>query len=178
MNLKNVKQRNVLLGIVVVIAIAAAGVVLLLTNKPADAKSGSGSAALNRHINSTLNDKGELVIPLSDITDNAGFFSVTVGSTPLEVLAVKAPDGTIRTAFNTCQVCFGSGKGYYVQEGDELVCQNCGNRFAMKDVQVTKGGCNPLPISEEDKTVSDTSITIHSDYLNEATQVFANWKNA
>ena len=36
-------------------------------------------------------------------------------STWLEVLAVKAPDGTIRTAFNTCQVCYGSGRGLYRQ---------------------------------------------------------------
>lgn len=178
MNVKNAKQRNILLGVLVVIAVAAAGIVLLLTNKPADTKAEAGNSALNRHISSTLNDKGDLVIPLSDITENAAFFSVTVGSTPLEVLAVKAPDGSIRTAFNTCQVCFGSGRGYYMQEGNELVCQNCGNRFAMKDVQVTKGGCNPLPIPDEDKTVSDTSITIHSDYLADATQVFANWKNA
>lgn len=38
---------------------------------------------------------------------------------------------TIRTAFNTCQVCYSSGRGYYVQEGNVLVCQNCGNRFGM-----------------------------------------------
>lgn len=29
----------------------------------------------------------------------------------------------IRTAFNTCQVCYSSGKGYYVQSGNVLVCQ-------------------------------------------------------
>jgi len=35
----------------------------------------------------------------------------------MEVLAVKAPDGTIRTAMNTCKICYDSGAGYYVQEG-------------------------------------------------------------
>jgi len=40
----------------------------------------------------------------------------------MEVLALKAKDRTIRTALNTCQVCYASGKGYYVQEGDVLVC--------------------------------------------------------
>ena len=172
------KRRNLLLPVLVIAAVAIAGIVLLMTNRPADSKAGSGNSALNRHISTTLNNKGELVLPLGDITDNAEFFSVTVNNVPLEVLAVKASDGSIRTAFNTCQVCFGSGKGYYVQEGKELVCQNCGNRFAMSDVQVAKGGCNPLPIPDEGKTVDSTSITIHNDYLAQATAAFANWKNA
>ena len=94
----------------------------------------------------------------------------------LEVLAVKAPDGTIRTAFNTCQVCYSSGKGYYVQQGNKLVCQNCGNKFAMGDIQVTKGGCNPVPIMPEDKVVTDTAITIPKATLSEAKVIFEKWK--
>jgi hypothetical protein len=76
----------------------------------------------------------DLVIPLSDITTTATFYPATVNGIDLEVLAVKAPDGTIRTAFNTCQVCYDSGRGYYKQSGDVLVCQNCGNRFPMSRV--------------------------------------------
>jgi uncharacterized membrane protein len=74
----------------------------------------------------------------------------------MEVLAVKAPDGTIRTAFNTCQVCFGSGRGYYKQEGKTLVCQNCGNRFSLDDVEKVRGGCNPVPILENEKQEDDS----------------------
>jgi uncharacterized membrane protein len=96
---------------------------------------------------------------------------VEIEGTKLEVIAVKAPDNTIRTAFNTCQVCFDSGRGYYVQEGNVHVCQNCGNRFRMSDVEVTRGGCNPVPITAEDKTVTDTTITIPR-----AKVIFENWK--
>ena len=78
----------------------------------------------------------DLVIKISDISDKARFYPVEIGATKLEVIAVKAPDNTIRTAFNTCQVCFGSGRGYYVQSGKHLVCQNCGNRFAMSEIEV------------------------------------------
>lgn len=119
---------------------------------------------------------GDIVIPISDITETASFFPAEINGTELEVLAVKAPDGTIRTAFNTCQVCYSSGKGYYVQEGDVLVCQNCGNRFSMDQVQITKGGCNPVPITDEYKTVDDTSIIVSKDFLAEATVIFDNWK--
>ncbi len=173
------RSKNVLLIVLVVIAAAIALMVYILTTPSADKTStGNGDPTLNRHIETALNDKGELVIPLSGITDKATFYSVTVSDVPLEVLAVKAPDGSIRTAFNTCQVCFASGKGYYVQEGKELVCQNCGNRFAMKDVEVTRGGCNPLPITDEGKVTDSTNVTISSEYLDQATEVFANWKNA
>jgi len=94
----------------------------------------------------------------------------------MEILAVKASDGTVRTAFNTCQVCYSSGRGYYIQEGDVLVCQNCGNRFKMDEVEVARGGCNPVPIFKEMKEVTDTTITIPKELFAEAEGIFANWK--
>lgn len=120
----------------------------------------------------------DLVIPVSDISDKVTFYPVEADGTKMEVLAVKAPDGTIRTAFNTCQVCYDSGRGYYKQDGDELVCQNCGNRFPMSRVEVEAGGCNPWPIFDQNKTVTDESITISSDFLKESRQIFANWKKS
>ncbi|GLB25578.1 hypothetical protein LXJ15735_18190 [Lacrimispora xylanolytica] len=124
------------------------------------------------------NASGDLEIPVSEISDKASFYPVTADGTKMEVLAVKAPDGTIRTAFNTCQICFGSGRGYYKQEGDKLVCQNCGNQFSMDLVEVEAGGCNPWPIFDKNKTVTDESITIPSDFLKESEQIFANWKKS
>ena len=45
----------------------------------------------------------DLVIQIAEITENALFFPVDIDGVRMEVLAVKAPDGTIRTAFNTCR---------------------------------------------------------------------------
>ncbi len=118
----------------------------------------------------------DLVIQISEVTEKAKFYPVEIGSTKLEVIAVKAPDNTIRTAFNTCQVCYASGRGYYIQQGNTLVCQNCGNRFGLEDVEVTRGGCNPVPITSEYKTVTDTTITISKEFLAEAKVIFENWK--
>jgi hypothetical protein len=118
----------------------------------------------------------DLVIPISEITSEASFYAVEVGSTQMEVIAVEAPDGTIRTAFNTCQVCYSSGRGYYVQDGDSLVCQNCLNRFSMSDVEVESGGCNPVPIMPGDKTVTEDSIIVSGEFLSSARDIFANWK--
>jgi uncharacterized membrane protein len=139
---------------------------------------GSAVAADNDGLNviKPLIKNKDLVIPVSEVTANATFYPVDVGGTTLEVIAVKAPDGTIRTAFNTCQVCFSSGRGFYKQVGTTLQCQNCGNRFRMSQVERQAGGCNPVPITAQYKTVSDTSITIALTFLQQAKQIFANWK--
>jgi hypothetical protein len=118
----------------------------------------------------------DLVIRKSDVSSTAQFYPVRIDGTLLEVLAVKAPDGTIRTAFNTCQVCYRSGRGYYVQNGSVLVCQNCGNRFRMSQVEVRSGGCNPVPIFPANKVEDADTITISKDVLKQAAVIFANWK--
>ncbi|MGN0843590.1 MAG: Fe-S-containing protein [Kiritimatiellia bacterium] len=94
----------------------------------------------------------------------------------MQTTAVKDRKGKIRTAFNTCQICYDSGRGYYVQSGRDLVCQNCGNRFSMDQIEKEVGGCNPWPILASDKTETDDQISISCDFLAEAQVLFANWK--
>ena len=53
-----------------------------------------------------------------------------------------------RAAFDACDVCWPSGKGYY-QEDDNMVCRNCGRKFASVLVNEVKGGCNPAPLNRE-----------------------------
>ncbi len=125
---------------------------------------------------SSVAEAADLTITKTDVSEKAEFYPYKAGDTKMEVLAVKASDGTIRTAFNTCQVCFGSGRAYYVQEGNELVCQNCGNRFAMDQVEIQRGGCNPVPIFEDDKEDKGESIVISGDYLQQNQKLFTNWK--
>ncbi len=61
---------------------------------------------------------------------------------------VKSSDGKIRAAFDACDVCWPSGKGY-VQEGDFMVCRNCGRRFPTPQVNVITGGCNPAALNRQ-----------------------------
>lgn len=136
------------------------------------------NAGADREISGALTiSSGEsLVIPTADITTDASFFPVEVDGTRMEVIAVKDSEGNIRTAFNTCQICYDSGRGYYVQSGNYLVCQNCGNRFSMDQVEIESGGCNPWPILAENKTVTADEISVSYDFLVEAQGIFANWK--
>ena len=112
----------------------------------------------------------------SEISNKVKFYPYESNGIKMEVLALKANDGTIRTALNTCQVCYSSGKGYYVQEGNELVCQNCGNRFSADMVGKAKGGCNPVPISDTSKADDGTKITIDKNYLDKNKAYFSHWK--
>ena len=120
----------------------------------------------------------DLIIQIAEITENALFFPVDIDGVRMEVLAVKAPDGSIRTAFNTCQVCYTSGRGYFVQTGTLLVCQNCGNRYRMSQVERQAGGCNPVPIFPANKTVTTDTITISREYLRQTRAVFARWRRS
>lgn len=119
---------------------------------------------------------GELKILKSEVTETAKFYPYKSGDTYMEVLAVKASDGTIRTSFNTCQVCYTSGKGYYKQEGKELVCQNCGNRFSIDQIEKIRNGCNPIPILDEDKTDDGNNLVISKSYMSKNINYFSNWK--
>jgi len=118
----------------------------------------------------------DLVIQIADISENALFYPVDIDGMRMEVLAVKAPDGTIRTAFNACHVCYSSGRGYFVQEGTVLICQNCGRRYRMSQVERNAGGCNPEPIFPANKAVSDSTITISIEYLKRAKTAFESRK--
>ncbi|NPV92815.1 MAG: DUF2318 domain-containing protein [Firmicutes bacterium] len=112
----------------------------------------------------------------SEITSTAKFYPYALDGVTMEIIAVKASDGSIRTALNTCQVCFDSGRGYYKQVGDYFVCQNCGNRFHIDQVEKIKGGCNPVPILEGDKQYAGDYITISKGYMAAQKEYFTNWR--
>ena len=120
----------------------------------------------------------DLVIKKPAVTSTVTFLPYYSGSTYMEIMAVRAPDGTVRTALNTCQVCYNSGRGYYKQVGDVVVCQNCGNRFRIDQIELIKGGCNPVPITKDLKTETADTITIGKDLLAQAVVFFKRWKKA
>jgi uncharacterized membrane protein len=117
-----------------------------------------------------------IVIRKKDVTEKARFYAYSLDGVAMEVLAVRASDGTIRTALNTCQVCYDSGRGYYKQSGAFLVCQNCGNRFHIDQIEKLKGGCNPVPITAEFKTDLGDSIGISKRLMAAAKEFFLSWK--
>jgi uncharacterized membrane protein len=158
----------------IIYIIAGALIVVVLAIIVIKGVSGSGAPRSA----SAAQKGGDIKITKSQITSTASFIPYQSGNTKMEIVAVKAPDGTVRTAFNTCQVCYNSGKGYYKQQGQELVCQNCGNRFKVDQVEKEKNGCNPVPILDENKTDDGTTITIPESFLEDNSGLFGKWKKA
>ena len=123
-----------------------------------------------------LTNGGDLTIMKSDITNKIKIYPYQSNDIYMEVMAVSASDGTIRTALNTCINCYNSGRGYYTQQGDMLICQSCGNQFEVDQIEIIEGGCNPVPIAKDIKTEDKEKIIIHEDSLVEYEPLFEEWK--
>lgn len=90
--------------------------------------------------------EGEISYPVSMFDDGrARFFEYPHGPLTIRYFILKSSDGVLRAAFDACDVCWPAGKGY-AQEGDHMVCRNCGLRFASVRVNEVQGGCNPAPL--------------------------------
>ncbi len=166
--------------IILVVVLASFAVYTIINNnqkqQAASLDSGKPAAAEDSSVSGEVPSGVDLKILKSEIGEKAKFYPYKAGDTYMEVFAVKATDGSIRTALNTCQVCFASGRGYYKQVDDTLVCQNCGNVFGVDDVEVVRGGCNPVPVLEENKTDDGDYIIVKKEFLESSKDFFANWK--
>lgn len=170
-------KRNLRMGMALAfLCVAVVFVFVIWKNIAGDSKKSNDTAGGSGGEAVSIAEGESLVIPNSDVSSTASFYKVKVDDTEMELLAVKDSRGNIRTAFNTCQICYSSGRGYYVQSGNALVCQNCGNQFTVDHVEIESGGCNPWPIFPENKTVTDKTIEISYDFLKESKEIFANWK--
>ena len=114
----------------------------------------------------TLNpENGNLTIPVQDVNDGqAHYFKVEADDgIVVDFFVLMSKDGVIRAAIDACDVCYRSGKGY-VQEGDVMVCTNCGRRFASDRINEVKGGCNPAPLNRK---IVDTHLVISMADINQ-----------
>jgi uncharacterized membrane protein len=109
--------------------------------------SGSSSTAVNKSGLLTPTN-GKLEIPVAGISDGKAhhFKAKASDGTMVTFFVLKSADGILRAAIDACDVCYRSGLGYY-QEGDNMVCKNCGQKFASNKINVIKGGCNPAPLN-------------------------------
>lgn len=87
-------------------------------------------------------------IPLKTLdSGKALFLSLESEGRQLYYFALKSRDGAYRAALDACDVCFRTNRGYR-QEGDQMVCNNCGQKFACDKIGEVKGGCNPHPLAK------------------------------
>ena len=107
--------------------------------------------------------------PVSMFDDgNARHFQYSSSGVTIKYFILKSSDGVIRAAYDACDVCWPAGKGYY-QSGDNMVCRNCGRKFASVLVNVVKGGCNPAPLKRK---VEDGNVVIRINDILDGKQYF------
>jgi hypothetical protein len=119
---------------------------------------GINSPLPNKQYPAIKADNGEIHIPTSIFEDRkAHFYSTTLpDGQPINFFILKSADGVIRAAIDACDVCYAARKGYH-QDGDDLVCNNCGLHFPSNRINEVKGGCNPSPLT---RTVEGNSVVI------------------
>ena len=146
-----------LAGIALVVLIAVAAIVMM--NRGGTETATATAAA----------PSGDVTIPISQVNDGkAHFYSFDSGGTTVKYFVLADKNGKVRVALDACEVCFAQKKGYH-QEGDTMVCNNCGKVFPSDQINVITGGCNPIPV---DKTIAGDKLTITSDSLAQGVQYF------
>ncbi len=122
---------------------------------------GSQSAGAVRETAGHETAEKEIAVPVADLKDGrAKFFKYTaMDQKEMRFFAIRSSDGVYRAALDACDVCYREKRGY-VQDGDDMVCRKCGQRFHSALVNEVTGGCNPVAIAREvagDKIIIKTS---------------------
>jgi uncharacterized membrane protein len=111
----------------------------------------------------------EVKIPLKALDGGkALFLQAEMGGRVLYYFALKSSNGAYRAALDACDVCFRMNRGYR-QEGDLMVCNNCGQTFPSAKIGEVKGGCNPHPLPGKvvggDLVVRKSDLAAGKDYF-------------
>ena len=104
---------------------------------------GTGGAPAQKSVTASA---GKVTIPIADLNDGqAHFYSYQGQGGKLSFFVIKDKDGTLRAAFDACDVCYKEKKGYE-QKGEEMICKNCNQAFPVAKIGTVSGGCNPSPL--------------------------------
>ena len=121
------------------------------------------TASATRAQNASASETGDVVIPISDVSNGkAKFFDYTASDKrSVRFFVIKSSDGVHRAALDACDVCYAAKRGYY-QDGDNMVCKKCGRDFPSALVNEVSGGCNPIGLS---RTVDGDNLVIKASEL-------------
>ena len=154
------KSRLPLILAACAVVIIGAGVFVVLNQSGQQATATQGEVTANAEL---------VTFPAAMFADGkARHFEHRNGRHTIRFFVLKSSDGIIRAAFDACDVCWPAGKGYY-QDGDYMVCRNCGRRFASVLVNEVKGGCNPAPLK---RSIDGDQLVIQVKDILEGRQYF------
>lgn len=110
---------------------------------------------------------GRVEIPVSELADpNLHFFTADSKGTLLRFLVIRKGNGDFAVALDACEICGWSG---YRQEGQNVICRNCGAAIYVPSIGQS-GGCNPAgvkarvdagKISIDLTALAESAATVH-----------------
>jgi high-affinity iron transporter len=134
---------------VVVLSFAAEYVYARAMNAPAQARA-------------LVANGSEVRIPLAELTDaSLHFYSAEVDSATIRFFVIHKTGGDYAAALDACQICGGVG---YRQEGQNIICRNCGAVMNAPSIGMS-GGCNPIPLQSR---VEGTDVVVNLSALTKA----------
>ena len=95
------------------------------------------------------------------------YYTAEVNQADIRFLVIHKSSGDYATALDACQICGAVG---YRQEGQNVICRNCGAAIYIPSIGQS-GGCNPIAVKsrvEKGEVVVDLSAlmdaasTIHA----------------
>lgn len=112
----------------------------------------------------------DITIPASTLDDGQARFYryTTAAGRELRLFVMKSADGVVRAAFDACDVCYRERRGYR-QDGDAMVCNNCGKAFPSNRINDVQGGCNPAPI---ERTIANGQVVLRAAALEQGSFYF------
>jgi high-affinity iron transporter len=88
-------------------------------------------------------ENGQVRVPIAALVDsNLHFYTADVDGTVIRFLLIHRLNGDYATALDACQIC---GRQGYRQEGQNVVCRNCGATIYIPTIGQS-GGCNPVAV--------------------------------
>ena len=154
----------ILVSVVVVLLGVAAYLVVSSTSRQPKA------TALSQSPGSGSGSGHDIRIALADVGDgHAKFFDYrTADNKQLRFFVMKSSDGVLRAALDACDTCYHAKKGYH-QEGDNMICNNCGLKFPSAMINEAKGGCNPIGLP---RTIEGDQMVIKAGDLDSRSNFF------
>jgi uncharacterized membrane protein len=152
------KSKTPLILLVVLVALVGFGAYLVLSASNDNPSSTSVATAPA----STPSDTRDIRISLSDLSGTAKFFDYKLSDNkPIRFFVIRSSDGVYRAALDACDTCYHAKKGYH-QEGDDMICNNCGLHFHSSQINEVHGGCNPVGLP---RTIEGNQLVIKANEL-------------
>lgn len=152
------KSKSTFILLAVLLVLAGAGIYLVVSSS----NDNPSATAVAPNPASTAPESRDIRISLSELGGTAKFFDYKLSDNrPVRFFVLKSSDGVYRAALDACDTCYHAKKGYH-QEGDDMICNNCGLHFHSAKINEVHGGCNPIGLP---RTIEGNQLVIKASEL-------------